>query len=162
MYPHHVFDLEPAGTFGIYPICYQQVSGRYFQPEPAMYSRCFHWFPGPLAPSVSSWGVCGLQGASGMTLPALLFFLGYNGGLWELYRSKCRYSLLYEIWSHSMNTSQHCPMSSHNSTNDSPVGVATPVKYLWLHEPMRRKEEDGNLCMSIDLPIVLRGQTTKQ
>ena len=51
MYPHHVFDLEPAGTFGVYPICYQWVSGRYFQPEPAMYSRCFHWFPGPLAPS---------------------------------------------------------------------------------------------------------------
>ena len=54
MYPHHVFDLEPAGTFGMYPICYQRVSGRYFQPEPAMYSRCFHWFPGPLAPSVMS------------------------------------------------------------------------------------------------------------
>ena len=35
----------------MYLICYQQVSGRYFQPEPAMYSRCFHWFPGPLAPS---------------------------------------------------------------------------------------------------------------
>ena len=35
----------------MYPICYQWVSGRYFQPEPAMYSRCFHWFPGPLAPS---------------------------------------------------------------------------------------------------------------
>ena len=52
MYPHHVFDLEPTGTFGMYPICYWQVSGRYFQPEPAMYSRCFHWFPGPLAPSV--------------------------------------------------------------------------------------------------------------
>ena len=51
MYPHHVFDLEPAGTFGMYPICYQRVSGRCFQPEPAMYSRCFHWFPGPLAPS---------------------------------------------------------------------------------------------------------------
>ena len=51
MYPHHVFDLEPAGTFGMYPICYQRVSGRYFQPEPAMYSRCFCWFPGPLAPS---------------------------------------------------------------------------------------------------------------
>ena len=53
MYPHHVFDLEPAGIFGMYPICYWQVSGRYFQPEPAMYSRCFHQFPGPLAPSVS-------------------------------------------------------------------------------------------------------------
>ena len=53
MYPHHVFDLEPAGTFGMYPICYRWVSSRYFQPEPAMYSRCFHWFPGPLAPSVS-------------------------------------------------------------------------------------------------------------
>ena len=52
MYPHHVFDLEPAGTFGMYPICYRRVSGRYFQPEPAMYLRCFHWFPGPLAPSV--------------------------------------------------------------------------------------------------------------
>ena len=52
MYPHHVFDLEPAGTFGMYPICYWRVSGRYFQPEPAMYSRCFCWFPGPLAPSV--------------------------------------------------------------------------------------------------------------
>ena len=51
MYPHHVFDLEPAGTFGMYPICYQRVSGRYFQPEPAMYSRCFCWFPGPLTPS---------------------------------------------------------------------------------------------------------------
>ena len=51
MYPHHVFNLEPAGTFGMYPICYRQVSGRYFQPEPAMYSRCFCWFPGPLAPS---------------------------------------------------------------------------------------------------------------
>ena len=35
----------------MYPICYWQVSGRYFQPEPAMYLRCFHWFPGPLAPS---------------------------------------------------------------------------------------------------------------
>ena len=52
MYPHHVFNLEPAGTFGMYPICYWRVSGRYFQPEPAMYSRCFHWFPGPLTPSV--------------------------------------------------------------------------------------------------------------
>ena len=51
MYPHHVFDLEPAGTFGMYPICYWWVSGGYLQPEPAMYSRCFHWFPGPLAPS---------------------------------------------------------------------------------------------------------------
>ena len=51
MYPHHVFNLEPAGTFGMYPICYWWVSGRYFQPEPAMYSRCFRWFPGPLAPS---------------------------------------------------------------------------------------------------------------
>ena len=53
MYPHHVFDLEPAGTLGMYPICYWQVSGRYFQPETAMYSRCFCWFPGPLAPSVN-------------------------------------------------------------------------------------------------------------
>ena len=53
MYPHHVFNLEPAGIFGMYPICYWWVSGRYFQPEPAMYSRCFHWFPGPLTPSVS-------------------------------------------------------------------------------------------------------------
>ena len=52
MYPHHVFDLEPVGTFGMYPICYQRISGRYFQPEPAMYARCFHWFPGPLSPSV--------------------------------------------------------------------------------------------------------------
>ena len=51
MYPHYVFDLKSAGTFGMYPICYWWVSGRYFQPEPAMYSRCFHWFPGPLAPS---------------------------------------------------------------------------------------------------------------
>ena len=51
MYPHHVFNLEPAGTFGMYTICYQWVSGGYIQPEPAMYSRCFHWFPGPLAPS---------------------------------------------------------------------------------------------------------------
>ena len=47
-----MFNLEPAGTFGMYPICYWWVSGRYFQPEPAMYSRCFRWFPGPLAPSV--------------------------------------------------------------------------------------------------------------
>ena len=53
MYPHHVFDLEPAGTFGMYPICYWQVSGGYLQPEPAMYSRCFCWFPGPLAPSAT-------------------------------------------------------------------------------------------------------------
>ena len=53
MYPHHVFNLEPAGTFGMYPICYWRVSGGYIQPEPAMYSRCFRWFPGPLAPSVS-------------------------------------------------------------------------------------------------------------
>ena len=52
MYPHHVFDLEPAGTFRMYPICYWQVSGGYLQPEPVMYSRCFHWFLGPLAPSV--------------------------------------------------------------------------------------------------------------
>ena len=54
MYPHHVFDLEPAGTFRMYPICYRWVSGGYLQPEPAMYSRCFRWFPGPLAPSVYS------------------------------------------------------------------------------------------------------------
>ena len=57
MYPHHVFNLEPAGTFGMYPICYRRVSGRYFQPEPAMYSRCFCWFPGPLAPSVIVVGI---------------------------------------------------------------------------------------------------------
>ena len=37
----------------MYPICYRQVSGGYLQPEPTMYSRCFHWFPGPLAPSVA-------------------------------------------------------------------------------------------------------------
>ena len=37
----------------MYPICYRRVSGRYFQPEPAMYSRCFRWFPGPLTPSVT-------------------------------------------------------------------------------------------------------------
>ena len=55
MYPHHVFDLEPAGTFRMYPICYQRVSGGYLQPEPAMYSRCFYWFPGPLAPSDKRW-----------------------------------------------------------------------------------------------------------
>ena len=54
MYPYHVFDLEPAGTFGMYPICYWWVSGGYIQPEPAMYSRCFCWFPGPLAPSVNA------------------------------------------------------------------------------------------------------------
>ena len=36
----------------MYPICYWQVSGGYLQPEPTMYSRCFCWFPGPLAPSV--------------------------------------------------------------------------------------------------------------
>ena len=53
MYPYHVFNLEPAGTFGIYPICYWQVSGGHIQPEPAMYSRCFRWFPGPLTPSVN-------------------------------------------------------------------------------------------------------------
>ena len=51
MYPHHVFNLEPAGTFRIYPICYWWVSGGYLQPELVMYSRCFHWFPGPLTPS---------------------------------------------------------------------------------------------------------------
>ena len=56
MYPYHVFNLEPAGTFGMYPICYRQVSGGYIQPEPAMYSRCFHWFPGPLTPSVTCVG----------------------------------------------------------------------------------------------------------
>ena len=39
----------------MYPICYRQVSGGYIQPEPAMYSRCFRWFPGPLAPSVFSY-----------------------------------------------------------------------------------------------------------
>ena len=38
----------------MYPICYRWVSGRYFQPEPAMYSRCFRWFPGPLAPSATT------------------------------------------------------------------------------------------------------------
>ena len=53
MYPYHVFNLEPAGIFGMYPICYRQVSGGYIQPEPAMYSRCFCWFPGPLTPSVT-------------------------------------------------------------------------------------------------------------
>ena len=53
MYPYHVFNLEPAGTFGMYPICYRWVSGGYIQPEPAMYSRCFRWFLGPLAPSVT-------------------------------------------------------------------------------------------------------------
>ena len=54
--------LEPAGTFGMYPICYWWVSGRYFQPEPAMYSRCFRWFPGPLAPSVVKVGMVFLRG----------------------------------------------------------------------------------------------------
>ena len=54
MYPYHVFNLEPAGTFGMYPICYRWVSGGYIQPEPAMYSRCFRWFPGPLTPSEMS------------------------------------------------------------------------------------------------------------
>ena len=47
--PGQTHDLD---TFGMYPICYQRVSGRYFQPEPTMYSRCFCWFPSPLAPSV--------------------------------------------------------------------------------------------------------------
>ena len=48
----------------MYPICYQRVSGRYFQPEPAMYSRCFHWFPGPLAPSVTAFGIPSPTGSS--------------------------------------------------------------------------------------------------
>ena len=37
----------------MYPICYWWVSGGYLQPDPTMYSRCFCWFPGPLAPSDS-------------------------------------------------------------------------------------------------------------
>ena len=45
--------------FGIYPICYWWVSGGYLQPEPTMYSRFFHWFPGPLTPSDK----CDNQGA---------------------------------------------------------------------------------------------------
>ena len=65
MYPHHVFDLEPAGTFGMYLICYRRVSGRYFQPEPAMYSRCFCWFPGPLAPSESPLSVSSSRNEEG-------------------------------------------------------------------------------------------------
>ena len=48
--PGHTHGL---GTFGMYPICYRQVSGGYLQPEPAMYSTCFCQFPGPLAPSDS-------------------------------------------------------------------------------------------------------------
>ena len=51
----------------MYPICYRRVSGGYLQPEPAMYSRCFRWFPGPLAPSVSSF-LCQLTTASHLTL----------------------------------------------------------------------------------------------
>ena len=49
----------------MYPICYWWVSGRYFQPEPAMYSRCFCWFPGPLAPSVMN-QVVDLKALSGL------------------------------------------------------------------------------------------------
>ena len=42
----------------MYQICYWRVSGRYFQPEPAMYSTCFYWFPGPLTPSeIQAWPV---------------------------------------------------------------------------------------------------------
>ena len=40
----------------MYPICYWWVSGKYLQPEPTMYSRCFCWFPSSLAPSV-----CGVE-----------------------------------------------------------------------------------------------------
>ena len=60
MYPHHVFNLEPAGTFGMYPICYQWVSGRYFQPEPAMYSRC--------SQNNQMWSQCGHQPNGGNIL----------------------------------------------------------------------------------------------
>ena len=52
MFPWVPGRTHNLGTFGMYPICYWQVSGRYLQPEPTMYSRCFYWFPGPLAPSV--------------------------------------------------------------------------------------------------------------
>ena len=51
MFPWVPGQTHDLGTFGMYPICYQWVSGRYLQPEPTMYSRCFHWFPGPLTPS---------------------------------------------------------------------------------------------------------------
>ena len=51
MFPWVPGQTHGLGTFGMYPICYWWVSGRYLQPEPTMYSRCFHWFLGPLAPS---------------------------------------------------------------------------------------------------------------
>ena len=72
MYPHHVFNLEPAGTFRMYPICYQWVSGGYLQPEPVMYSRCFYWFPGPLAPSVMD-DLPPVENTSPLPVPAPVF-----------------------------------------------------------------------------------------
>ena len=33
---------------------YKNDDSGYLQPEPTMYSRCFCWFPGPLAPSVTN------------------------------------------------------------------------------------------------------------
>ena len=51
MFPLVPGQTHGVGMFGIYPICYWWVSGGYLQPEPTMYSRCFHWFPGPLTPS---------------------------------------------------------------------------------------------------------------
>ena len=63
--------IHDLGTFGMYPICYWQVSGGYLQPEPTMYSRCFCWFPGPLTPSVSIWAGLSRPSADHWFLPLI-------------------------------------------------------------------------------------------
>ena len=124
MYPHHVFDLEPAGTFGMYPICYQWVSGRYFQPEPAMYSRCFHRFPGPLAPSVKRrisskrqpiWSCV----ASHFSEKMMLFFSMVSWltfiivkTSWWCFSASASIQQIYVIWAlHSTSASSTCKQS---------------------------------------------------
>ena len=51
-------------TFQMYPRCNWWIHWGKNDPEPAMYPGCSHWFPGHLAPSITSPPVSPLLGAS--------------------------------------------------------------------------------------------------
>ena len=95
----------------MYPICYQQVSGGYLQPEPTMYSRCFHWFPGPSPPVGEGHWKSSSTGSSGQVRDGLFWGLCSQvdcvavqqpmsgiGRLVYYYQSNCVLVVLSWVW----------------------------------------------------------------
>ena len=146
----------------MYPICYWQVSGRYFQPEPAMYSRCFYWFPGPLAPSVKrqvsskQWSIQSCV-ASHFSEKITLFFSMVSWIMLVVVKTSCRcfsasasiqqICVVWALHSTSASSTYRRVLEGHQKSFDH-----SPHPGLKFHDPREETKHDGGT-----MPNRLRG-----